>query len=84
MATQLIGGILNQIFGPRLVVGTSLGLTAVGTACVPLAAELASFWAVFFVRVFLGALSVRNLFNNSLGANGIVDVIRLFCFVFWF
>lgn len=58
MATQLIGGILNQILGPRLVVGASLGLSAIATAFVPLVAELASFWAVFFVRVFLGALSV--------------------------
>lgn len=61
MATQLIGGVLNQLLGPRLIVGASLGLSAVATAFVPLVAELASFWAVFFVRVFLGALSVRTI-----------------------
>lgn len=59
MATQLLGGIMNQIFGPRLIVGASLGLSAIATAFIPLIAELASFWAVFFVRVFLGAMSVR-------------------------
>lgn len=59
MATQLIGGVLNQIFGPRLVVGTSLGFSAIATAFVPLIAEICqSFWSVFLVRVFLGALNV--------------------------
>lgn len=59
MATQLIGGVLNQIFGPRLVVGASLGLSAIATALVPLVAEICqSFWSVFLVRVFLGALNV--------------------------
>lgn len=59
MATQLVGGLLNQLLGPRLVVGTCLGLTAIFTAFVPLAAELSSsMWAVFSVRLFLGALAV--------------------------
>lgn len=59
MATLLIGGVLNQIFGARLVVGTSLGFSAIATAFVPLAAEICqSFWSVFLVRVFLGALNV--------------------------
>ncbi|XP_055312815.1 sialin-like isoform X2 [Sitodiplosis mosellana] len=58
MGTQLIGGLLNQLLGPRIVVGTCLGLTAIFTAFVPLAAELSSsMWAVFSVRLFLGALA---------------------------
>lgn len=62
MATQLIGGLLNQLLGSRFVVGTSLGLSAVATAFVPLAAELSSFWAVFAVRLVLGALNVSYTF----------------------
>lgn len=64
MATQLIGGLLNQLLGPRIVVGTSLGLSAIATAFVPLAAELSSFWAVFVVRLCLGAFSVSLLKNT--------------------
>lgn len=57
MSTLLLGGLLNQIFGPRAIVGTCIGLNAIATAFVPLAAEL-SFWAVFSVRVFIGAMAV--------------------------
>ncbi|XP_031630275.1 sialin-like [Contarinia nasturtii] len=57
MGTQLIGGFLNQLLGPRFVIGACLGLSAIATAFIPLAAELFSFWAVFGVRLFLGALA---------------------------
>lgn len=66
MATQLCGGVFNQLLGPRIVIGASLGLSAVATALVPLAAELASLWAVFFVRAALGALSVNLLIPQKL------------------
>lgn len=79
MATQLLGGILNQLFGPRLVVGASLGFSAIATAFVPLVAELASFWAVFFVRAFLGALSVC---VGSMNEN-LIQIFE-FCFFFFF
>lgn len=64
MGTLLVGGFLNQIFGPRAIVGTCIGLNAIATAFVPLAAEL-SFWAVFSVRVFNGAMSVCSSIYNK-------------------
>lgn len=62
MSTLLVGGVLNQFFGPRLVVGTSLGFSAIATAFIPLVAEIfQSFWSVFLIRVFLGALNVSTM-----------------------
>lgn len=57
MPTLLLGGLLNQLFGPRVVVGTCIGLSAIATGFIPLAAGI-SYWAVFFVRVFIGAMTV--------------------------
>lgn len=60
MPTLLLGGLLNQLFGPRVVVGTCIGLSAIATGFIPLATEI-SFWAVFCVRVFIGAMTVSEL-----------------------
>lgn len=65
MSTLLLGGLLNQIFGPRAIVGTCIGLNAIATAFVPLAAEL-SFWSVFSVRVFIGAMAVWCSIYNTI------------------
>ena len=51
--TQILGGRLTEIYGIKVVYGTSLLLTAFGALLTPVVSK-ASFWGFFFLRLCMG------------------------------
>ena len=53
MLTQVIGGRLTELYGVKVVYGTSLFMTAMGTFLTPIIAK-SSFWGFFALRACMG------------------------------